>query len=341
MNNTRKISFSLKLGLSALAGSVLLTTGATVALADYPERPLTMVVAAGPGGSNDRAARVMSNFLAEELGQPVSVVNRPGGGNLLGHEYLRQQAVDGYTLLRTTAIPYMTINQELQGASFSIEDFQPLNLVDIDTSMIASSSRGDFESINDLVSTIRDNPGSVSMGVQPTSTDMINATLFLEAIGLSVDDVRVVTFDGGGDVRTGIAGNQFDFGVVGEAGLRQVSSEIQPLMTFSREPMTDVWDAPHVLDVVEEHGSGEYPHILSGSIRGYFVHYELMEEEPERYARLVEAFENISNNPEAIEAHHDQDLTIEWMGPDASREMMLQEHESLARPEFLEIVQPD
>ncbi|TGG94268.1 tripartite tricarboxylate transporter substrate binding protein [Natronospirillum operosum] len=341
MNRTATISFSFKAALASTLGGILLTAGATTALADYPERPLTMVVAAGPGGSNDRAARVMSNFLAEELGQPVNVVNRPGGGNLLGHEYLRQQAADGYTLLRTTAIPYMTINQELQGASFTIEDFQPLNLVDIDTSMIASSTRGDYDSIDDLIAAISDNPGSVSMGVQPTSSDMINATLFLEAIGLSVDDVRVVTFDGGGDVRTGVAGNQFDFGVVGEAGLRQMSSEIEPLMTFSREPMSDVWDAPHVLEVVDQHGVEDYPHVLSGSIRGYFVHYELMEEEPERYARLVEAFENIANNPEAIEAHHEQDLTIDWMGPEASREMMLQEHESLARPEFLQIVQPD
>lgn len=341
MNHTGKISFSVTSALSAMIGGLLLTASAGTALADYPDRPLTMVVAAGPGGSNDRAARVMSTFLAEELGQPVNVVNRPGGGNLLGHEYLRQQDADGYTLLRTTAIPYMTINQELQGASFTIEDFQPLNLVDIDTSMIASSTQGDFETVDELVEAIRDNPGSVSMGVQPTSSDMINATLFLEAMGLSVDDVRVVTFDGGGDVRTGVAGNQFDFGVVGEAGLRQMASEVQPLMTFSREPMTDIWEAPHVLEVVEQHGVEDYPHVLSGSIRGYFVHYELMEEQPERYARLVEAFENISNNPEAIEAHHDQDLTIDWMGPEASREMMLQEHESLAQPEFLEIVQPD
>lgn len=341
MNHTATISFSCKAAFASALGGILLTAGAATALADYPDRPLTMVVAAGPGGSNDRAARVMSNFLAEELGQPVNVVNRPGGGNLLGHEYLRQQDVDGYTLLRTTAIPFMTINQEVQGASFTIEDFQPLNLVDIDTSIMASSAQGDFESIDDLIEAISENPGSVSMGIQPTATDMINATLFLEAIGLSVDDVRVVTFDGGGDVRTGIAGNQFDFGVIGEGGLRQMASEVQPLMTFSREPMTDVWDAPHVLEVVEQQGVEDYPHVLSGSIRGYFVHYELMEEQPERYARLVEAFENISNNPEAIEAHHDQDLTIEWMGPDASREMMLEEHESLARPEFLDIVQPD
>lgn len=342
MNNPTTSKRVIKSVTAAAIGGVILASGAaTTALADYPERPLTMVVAAGPGGANDRAARVMSSYLAEELGQPVNVVNRPGGGNLLGHEYLRQQSADGYTLLRTTAIPYMTINQEIQGASFTIEDFQPLNLVDIDTTMIASSVQGDFETINELIDAISSNPGSVSMGVQPTSSDMINATLFMEAIGLSVDDVRVVTYDGGGDVRTGIAGNQFDFGVVGEAGLRQMASEIQPLMTFSRESMSEVWDAPHVMEVVEHHGVDDYPHVLSGSIRGYFVHYELMEEQPERYARLVEAFENISNNPEAIQAHHDQDLTIDWMGPDASREMMLQEHESLARPEFLNIVQPN
>lgn len=327
--------------VAVLASGLMLSALSTSALADFPERPITMVVAAGPGGANDRAARLMSRFLAEELGQPVNVVNRPGGGNLLGHEYLRQQAADGYTILRTTSNPFMTINQELQGASFTIDQFQPINLVDIDTSIIASSTRGNFSSIEQLVEAIRANPGTISMGVQPTSADMINATLFLEAVGLSVDDVRVITFDGGGAVRTGIAGNQFDFGVIGEAGLRQMASQIQPLMTFTREPMTGIWDAPHVLDVVAQMGVTEYPHVLSGSIRGYYVHYELMEAYPERYARLVEAFRNISNNPEAIAAHEEQNMTVEWMGPEAGRAMMLREHESLARPEFLQIVQPN
>ncbi len=324
---------------SALAG-VLLIGGIGTAMAnDFPDRPITMVVAAGPGGSNDRAARVMSEFLAEELGQPVEVVNRPGGGNLLGHEYLLQQPTDGYSILRTTAIPYMTINELIQGASFEIEDFQPINLVDIDTSIIATAADSEYQTIEMLVEAIRNNPGDVSMGVQPTSTDMINASLFLEAIGLSVDDVRVVTFDGGGAVRTGIAGDQFDFGVIGEARLREMG--VNGLMTFSREPMTGIWDAPTVVDVIEAYDVEEYPHILSGSIRGYFVPTELKEAYPKRYQRIVAAFEAVSNNPEAIEAHHGQNLTIDWMGPDAGREMMLREHESLARPEFLSIVQPD
>ena len=325
--------------VGAAAAAMLIGSVATAVADDFPSRPITMVVAAGPGGSNDRAARVMSEFLAEELGQPVNVVNRPGGGNLLGHEYLLQQPADGYSILRTTAIPYMTVNQLVQGASFVIEDFQPINLVDIDTSIIATAADSEFETIEDLVEAIRENPGDISMGVQPTSTDMINATLFLEAIGLSVDDVRVVTFDGGGAVRTGIAGNQFDFGVIGEARLRDMG--VNGLMTFSRQPMTGIWDAPAVLDVVESYGVTDYPHILSGSIRGYFVHTELKDAYPDRYARIVEAFENISNNPEAIAAHEDQNLTVDWMGPDAGREMMLAEHEALARPEFLSIVQPD
>lgn len=333
-------TFTLSRWTGAAMAAALMTGTITTAFADdYPSRPITMVVAAGPGGSNDRAARVMAEFLAEELGQPVNVVNRPGGGNLLGHEYLLQQPADGYSILRTTSIPYMTVNQLVQGASFVIEDFQPINLVDIDTSIIATAADGDYQTIDALIDAIRDNPGDISMGVQPTSTDMINATLFLEAVGLSIDDVRVVTFDGGGAVRTGIAGDQFDFGVIGEARLRDMG--VTGLMTFTLEPMTGIWDAPSVMQVLEARGVTDYPHVLSGSIRGYFVHTELKDAYPERYARIVEAFENISSNPEAIEAHVSQNLTIDWMGPDAGRAMMLREHASLARPEFLSIVQPD
>lgn len=336
----RTMSIMLVLAVGATIGLIGSSSLISVAAADdFPTRPITMVVAAGPGGSNDVAARLMSRFLAEELGQPVSVVNRGGGGNLLGHEYFLQQPVDGYTILRTSSFPYMTMNQLVQNASFVIEDFQPINLVDIDTSILATAADSKYGTIKELVDAIRANPGDVSMGVQPTATDMINVSLFLKALGLSVDDVRMVTFGSGGDLRTGIAGNQFDFGVVGEARMRQMG--VNGLMTFSREPMTGIWDAPSVYEVLKSYGVDEYPDFLSGSIRGYFVQTELKDAYPERYARIVEAFKNISNNPEAIKAHKSQNLTTDWMGPDAAREMMLREHKALARPEYLSIVKPD
>ena len=334
-----KTVFSMTASRRAVTAAVVLSLTGLAAVAPdsalaFPDRPLTIVVPAGTGGTNDRAARLMANHLAEELGQPVQVVNRPGGGNLLGHVYFQQQPADGYTLVRTTAIPYMTINQIVQGADFVIEDFQPINITDIGTSILATSNDSPYETIFDLVEAIRENPGSISVGVQPTATDFINLTFFLEALGLTTDDVRVVTYDSGGPVRNGIIGGQFDVGAIGDQGMAPRQGEFRPLMSFAEE-RSPIWDAPTVLEVMEAEGVADYPRILSGSMQGYFLHTALMEAYPDRYERLVAAFEAISQKEAAIAEHEAQALGIEWLGPERSREMMLRAHAALDDPEIL------
>lgn len=326
--------------LAVVVGGIIAMSLTAASAQDFPSQPISIVVPAGTGGSNDRAARLMSGFLSEELGQPVTVVNRPGGGNLLGHVYFQQQPADGYTILRTTAVPYMTVNQLVQGADFEIEDFQPINLADIDTSVVAVPTGSRFESIDDVIAEIKDNPGTVSVGVQPTSADMINFSIFLEALGLSEDDVRIVTYDSGGPVRNGVAGEQFDIGVIGELGLRPLEDQVRTLMTFSEEAVA-FWEAPTVLEVAEAQGVDEYSSILTGSVRGYFVHGSLQEEHPERFERLVEAFANISEDEEAMAAHAEQEMTLDWYGPERSTEIMLREHRNLENPEYLSILQPE
>lgn len=325
---------------TAVLGALLLLTFTTRVFAeDFPTKPITIVVPAGTGGSNDRAARLMSKYLAQELGQPVTVINRPGGGNLLGHLFFQQQPVDGYTLLATTAMPYFTVNMLVQKADFKLEDFAPVNLSDVDTSFMATSKDSKFNSIYDLVAEIKKNPGTVSFGVQPTSADMINFLIFLKAVGLKVEDVRVVTYDSGGPVRNGIVGAQFDVGIIGELGLRTRVDQVKPLMVFADEKLP-VWDAPTVVEAAKKLGVAEYPHILSGSVRGFFVHGSLKEKFPDRFAKIVAAFKAIYSNPETIADFEKQKMTIDWYGPEKSAQILKTNHDNLSQPEYLSVLSP-
>ena len=64
----------------------------------YPSRPLTVIVPWKAGGGTDTATRTLAAVLQDELGQPVNVVNRTGGGGIVGHYALSQAQPDGYTL---------------------------------------------------------------------------------------------------------------------------------------------------------------------------------------------------------------------------------------------------
>ncbi|MET0527421.1 MAG: hypothetical protein ABW003_03590 [Microvirga sp.] len=73
---TAKTLFAAGLALALSFGS---------ALAEYPERPITLIVPWGAGGGSDGTARIVARLLEEKLGQPINVVNRTGGGSVIGH----------------------------------------------------------------------------------------------------------------------------------------------------------------------------------------------------------------------------------------------------------------
>src|SRR3982751_4188936 len=88
---TRKTIFAV--GLSALAFA------ACAQPADYPSKPIRLVIGFAPGGAADYVARAMSDAFSKALGQPVVVDNKPGNGSSIAAEIVAKSAPDGYTLL--------------------------------------------------------------------------------------------------------------------------------------------------------------------------------------------------------------------------------------------------
>jgi len=95
----------IALALAALVAAPL------AAHADYPEKPITIVISAAPGGSPDILARIIGKYLSQRVGQPVIVENKPGGAGNIATEYVANAAPDGYTLLGTS--DSLSINQTL------------------------------------------------------------------------------------------------------------------------------------------------------------------------------------------------------------------------------------
>ena len=284
---------------------------------DYPNRPVNVVVPFATGGYNDRLARAFAPYLEKELGQPLVIVNQEGAGAQLGHTYALQQEADGYTVMLTSASPYIPLSILLQNAPYKLEDFTMINLPSRDYTLAATSADSEIENFQQVIDRLKEDPSSLSIGVQPASADYANLILTMRAVGIDPSKLRIVTYDGGGPARNATAGGQVDVGFVGGEGFLPLKDKIKPLAIYAAERPEWFPEAPTIAE------AGVQTDFVEGSQRGWAVATKLKEEQPEIYAKLAGAIERASKNPEAVEALKKQELSTEWYGPEASQEAYL------------------
>ena len=140
--------------LAVAIGSFVLAAAAQGA---YPERPITFVVPWGAGGGTDTTARFFATMLEKELGQPVNVVNRTGGGGVVGHSAIAQGAPDGYTIGMITVEIAMMHHQKL--TELNPTSYTPLALVNLDPAGFQVRADSPYKTVADAVAAIKANPG--------------------------------------------------------------------------------------------------------------------------------------------------------------------------------------
>jgi tripartite-type tricarboxylate transporter receptor subunit TctC len=143
-----------RVGLAALA---LALVGVAPAAAEYPERPITLIVPWGAGGGTDATGRILASMMEKDLGVPVSVVNRTGGSGVIGHSAIATAAPDGYTLGVVTVEIGMMHWQGLTELTY--EDYTPLALYNADPAGLQVSADSEWETAQDVLDAIKANPG--------------------------------------------------------------------------------------------------------------------------------------------------------------------------------------
>ena len=306
----------LQLVSGGVAAATLASPSILRAQGSFPNRPINVIVPFDTGGYNDRLARAFAPFLQQELGQPLTIVNRGGAGALLGHMFFMQQPADGYTILCTSAAPYLPLNILTQDATFSYDDFYMVNLPSQDYTLLATSAGSSLETIEDVIAQLKEDPGSLSIGIQAASADLVNLSILCEANDIELGQLRMVTYDGGGPARNAVAGGVIDIGLVGGEGFLPLREQVRPLLTFDSRQRDD-WDGALVTDILGADAS-----FVVGSQRGWGMHAALQENDPEAFRILSEAIEAASKNPEAIATLENQQLATDWYGPEESNRML-------------------
>jgi len=143
--------------------AVALCVGSAAPAADYPNRPISLVVAFTPGGPSDVLARIVGKKLEAQLHQPFVIENRPGAGGNIAAESVARSAPDGYTLLNgnnsilaTNASLYKKIGYDAE------KDFAPISLLGLQPNILVVNPQVPAKNLDELIALAKANPGKLN-----------------------------------------------------------------------------------------------------------------------------------------------------------------------------------
>jgi len=137
--------------------------------ADFPNRPINLIVIFAPGGIVDLQARAIAKAGEKHLGQSVVVQNKPGGGGSVGLGFVAKAVPDGYTI-GTSIVGALTISPQMREVAYKLSDFVPI--VGYSTSVLAICVKSDspWNTYEEFIDYAKKNPGAISYGTSGTGT---------------------------------------------------------------------------------------------------------------------------------------------------------------------------
>ena len=180
----------------ATAAAALLSTGAAWAACDWkPERPVSYVVPWGAGGGTDANSRMLASMLEKHFGVPFNVVNRTGGNGVVGHSAIATAEPDGYTIGAATV--EITTMHHAGLTELNHTDITPIALVDIVPSSVLVAKDSQFNSLNDLLTYAKANPGKLTgSGTAQGGIWHLALAGMLQSEGMDPDAIRWVPSNG-------------------------------------------------------------------------------------------------------------------------------------------------
>ena len=180
----------MSFGLMALSGS-LTCLSAVAQGADYPSKPIKIVVTFPPGGSADAIIRILSTRLNDKLGQALVIDNRPGAGGNIGLSVVAKAAPDGY-VLGVGAAGGLTANSSLYPQMpFDVaKDFQPITMLAAIPFVLVGHPSVPADNMQQLIAYAKSQPGKVSIGHGGNGTAMhLSTALFTQMTDLKMIEV--------------------------------------------------------------------------------------------------------------------------------------------------------
>jgi len=235
----------LRKTIAALGIAAMAFTGP--ALADYPSKPIKIIVPYGPGGAADLAARIMANEAPEYVGGDILVVNQTGAAGVTGSTMVHKGPTkDGHQLLMSRVGSHATVPAMNETIPYTWDDWSMLGIVEFNPFAVAVKADSPYKSFDDLAAALKgDEKLSFASAGVGTLLHMA-ALMVLDDLGVPTDNHIHVPFKGGGNATASVVSGNTDFifhnlsGLIG--GIE--SGQLRALLVTTPSRVDKIADTP-------------------------------------------------------------------------------------------------
>ena len=277
------------------------TGGAEKGGADYPKKPVNIVVSYKAGGGTDVGARILAAEAQEYFSQPLIIVNKPGADGEIGYTELVKAKPDGYTLGFINLPTFVSLPLQRQ-TQYSKDDVIPILNHVYDPGVIVVRGDSKWETIEDFIEDAKANAGALTVANNGTgASNHIGAAHFALEAGI---ELTHVPFGGSADMLAALRGNHVNASVakVSEVANLVKNGDLRILASYTEERLEDFQDVP----TLRERGID----VLFGSARALVAPKDTPEEIVEM---LHDAFKQAIESDSHMEKAKNADLPIKYM----------------------------
>jgi len=308
---------SKSLRASLAAASLAVAASPAVALADYPDHPITLLVPAAPGGTTDLAARLIAQPLGGALGQSVVVENKPGASGSIASQAVAKAAPDGYTLLLQYS-GYNAISPHVQPTDWDpIKDFAPVANILSAPQVIVVRPSLPINSLKELVAYAKANPDKLNYASSGNGALQHVATELLKQMA----DIKIehIPYKGTGPALNDLLGGAVDMTITTPPPLlgHIAAGKLRALAVTGPNRLASLPNVPTVAEA-------GYPDLLVSS---WFAMYAPKGTPQAVIDKLAGEIEGIMKTDDFRKKAEEQGAEAEFMGPVKLGEYTQQEYD--------------
>ena len=244
----RKILRNLALSIASLS---LIALSISAQAADYPTRPITIVVPYGPGGASDLSARLIAASSPAFLGQPVMAVNKTGAAGVVGSNFVKNAKPDGCTLLSARGGSQMGVPAMNKTIPYKWDDFTILGLIEVNPFVLVVSPKSGIKTFADFEEKIKKGEEMSYSSAGVGTLLHTGVAVMADAMNADFEKLIHVPFKGGGKAAAAVISGQVDFSF---QNLSAVSGKIDagqliPLVVTTPERQKIIANVPTAQEV--------------------------------------------------------------------------------------------